>query len=170
MNVVQTVLWKLINPIAIVTARYAGNMSGFVASWITQVSFVPPLIMVAANPLHYTYELIVKSNAFAVNILRTDQAELVDVFGKSSGRKVAKFASAAYDLRSTGSPILTDCLAFVDCNVMWTKEAGDHVLVVGSVASAAITSAGETLQETRSMYAQRTPSETRHRGINDGGA
>lgn len=170
MNVVQTVLWKLINPIAIVTARGAGNVSGFVASWITQVSFVPPLIMVAVNPLHYTYELIIKSNAFAVNVLRTDQAELVDVFGKSSGRKVAKFASAAYDQRSTGSPILKDCLAFIDCNVMWTKEAGGHVLVVGSVASAAITSAGETLQETRSMYAQRTPSETRHRGINDGGA
>ena len=170
MNVVQTVLWKLINPIAIVTARSAGNLSGFVASWITQVSFVPPLIMVAVNPLHYTYELMVKSNAFAVNILRTDQAELVDVFGKSSGRKVAKFASAAYDPGSTGSPILKDCLAYVDCNVMWASEAGDHVLVVGSVASAAITSDGETLQEGRSMYAQRIPGETRHRGINDGGA
>ncbi|MGB9371289.1 MAG: flavin reductase family protein [Halobacteriota archaeon] len=170
MNVVQTVLWKLINPIAIVTARCADNTSGFVASWITQVSFVPPLIMVAVNPLHYTYELIVKSNAFAVNILRTDQAELVDVFGKSSGRKVVKFASAAYDLGSTGSPILKDCLAFVDCTVMWTREAGDHVLVVGSVANAAITSDGETLQEARSMYTQRASIGTRHRGINNGGA
>jgi flavin reductase (DIM6/NTAB) family NADH-FMN oxidoreductase RutF len=158
MNVVQSVLWKLVNPIAIVTARCAGNASGFVASWISQVSFVPPLIMVAVNPLHYTYELIVNSNAFAVNILRTDQAELVEVFGKSSGRKVEKFASTEYDLGSTGSPILKDCLAFVDCNVMWTREAGDHVLVVGSVAGAAINSDGETLQESRSMYAQRTSS------------
>jgi len=156
MNVVQTVLWKLINPIAIVTARSAGNASAFVASWITQVSFVPPLIMVAVNPLHYTYELIANSNAFAVNILRTDQAELVDVFGKSSGRRVDKLASTEYDLGSTGSPILKDCLAFVDCTVMWTREAGDHVIVVGSVAGAAMNSDGKTLQEARSMYAQQT--------------
>jgi len=156
MNVVQAVLWKLINPIAIVTSRYAGNASGFIASWITQVSFVPSLIMVAVNPLHYTYELIVNSNAFAINILRTDQAELVEVFGKSSGRNVEKFASTEYDLGKTGSPILKDCLAFVDCDVVWTRAAGDHVLVVGSVASAAINSEGETLQEARSMYGQRT--------------
>jgi flavin reductase (DIM6/NTAB) family NADH-FMN oxidoreductase RutF len=154
MTTVQTVLWKLTNPIAVVTASFAGNVSGFVASWITQVSFVPPLIVVAVNPLHYTYELIVNSNAFAVNILRKDQAWLVDLFGKSSGRKGQKFAMTGYDFGSTGSPILTNCLAFVDCNVMWTKEAGDHVLVVGSIAGAAITSDGETLQEVRSMYAQ----------------
>src|SRR5665647_3633366 len=85
MNVIQTALWKLINPIAIITASYDGQVSGFIASWITQVSFVPPLVMVAMNPLHYTYDLVTNSNAFAINILRADQVELVDLFGKNSG-------------------------------------------------------------------------------------
>lgn len=155
MNVVQTALWKLINPIAIVTARYNENVSGFIASWITQVSFVPPLVMVAVNPLHYTYELITNSNAFAINVLRTDQAELVDLFGRSSGTKVDKFVETAYELGHTGSPILKDCLAFIDCNVAWSKEAGDHVVVVGSIADAGVTSEGETLRETRAMYTKR---------------
>ena len=158
MNVIQTALWKLINPIAIVTACYNGDMSGFIASWITQVSFVPPLVMVAVNPLHYTFELIKNSNAFAINILRTDQAELVDLFGKTSGRKVDKFVGTACELGSTGSPLLKDCLAFIDCNVAWRKEAGDHVVVVGSVAAAGIKSDGETLQEARSMYTKRASS------------
>lgn len=155
MNVIQTALWKLINPIAIVTARYNENMSGFIASWITQVSFVPQLVMVAVNPLHYTYELIGNSNAFAINVLRTDQAELIDLFGKSSGRKVEKFATIPYELGRTGSPLLKDCLAFVDCKVAWSKEAGDHIIVIGSIADAGIRSDGETLQEARSMYTQR---------------
>ena len=161
MNVAQTVLWKLINPIAIVTARWEEATSGFIASWITQVSFVPPLLLVAMNPRHYTYELVVKSNAFAVNILRTDQAGLVDAFGKTSGRSVDKLAQTAYDLGSTGSPILKDCLAFLDCAVVSRKDAGDHVLVVGSIAGAGIASDGETLRETRSMYMQRASPETR---------
>ena len=158
MNVVQTALWKLINPIAIVTARYNENVSGFIASWVTQVSFVPPLVMVAVNPLHYTYELITNSNAFAINILKTDQSELVDLFGKSSGTKVDKFVETAYEPGRTGSPLLKDCLAFIECNVAWSREAGDHVIVVGSIVDARVTSDGETLQEARSMYAKRASS------------
>ncbi len=158
MNVIQTALWKLINPIAIITACYDGNVSAFIASWITQVSFVPPLVMVAMNPLHYTYELITNSNAFAINILRNDQAELVDLFGKSSGRKVDKFAETLYELGSTGSPLLKDCVAFVDCSVMWSKEAGDHIVVIGSIVDAGIVTEGETLREVRSMYTRRASS------------
>jgi flavin reductase (DIM6/NTAB) family NADH-FMN oxidoreductase RutF len=158
MNVIQNALWKLINPIAIITACHDGQVSGFIASWITQVSFVPPLVMVAMNPLHYTYDLVTNSNAFAINILKADQAELVDLFGKSSGRKVDKFAETLYELGSTGSPILKDCLAFVDCSVMWSKEAGDHVVVVGSIVDADIVLDGDTLQEARSMYTRRASS------------
>jgi len=156
MNVVQNALWKLINPIGIVTAHYNGKTSGFIASWITQVSFNPPLVMVAVNPLHYTYELITRSKAFAINILRTDQADLVDLFGKSSGSRVDKLASTAYELGRTGSPLLQDCLAFVDCDVVWSKEAGDHIIVIGGVADVGIVSDGETLKEVRSMYAKST--------------
>ena len=158
MNVIQNALWKLTNPIAIIAACYDGQVSGFIASWITQVSFVPPLVMVAMNPLHYTYDLVTNSNAFVINILKADQAELVDLFGKSSGRKVDKFAETLYELGSTGSPILKDCLAFVDCSVMWSKEAGDHVVVVGSTVDADIVSDGDTLQEARSMYTRRASS------------
>jgi flavin reductase (DIM6/NTAB) family NADH-FMN oxidoreductase RutF len=158
MNVIQTALWKLINPIAIITASYDGQVSGFIASWITQVSFVPPLVMVAMNPLHYTYDLVTNSNAFAINILRADQAELVDLFGKNSGSKVDKFAKTLYELGITGSPIIKDCLAFIDCNIMWSKEAGDHIVVVGSIVDAEIVSNGYTLQEARSMYTRRASS------------
>jgi len=154
MNVVQNALWKLLNPIAIVTGSYDGKMSGFIASWITQVSFIPPLIMVAINPKHYSYELITRSDAFAVNLLRTDQIDLVDWFGKRSGKQVAKFESTSYELGKTGSPLLKDCLACIECNIMWAKEAGDHVIVVGKIVDAIVKSDGETLQESRSMYSR----------------
>lgn len=153
MNVVQNALWKLLNPIAIVTGSHDGKMSGFIASWVTQVSFIPPLIMVATNPKHYTYELIAQSNAFAVNILRTDQSDLVDWFGKRSGKRVAKFESTPHEPGKTGSPLLKDCLACIECNVMWTKEAGDHVIVVGKIVDAIVKSDGDVLRESRSMYA-----------------
>lgn len=152
MSTAQHVLWKLVNPIAIVTGCYEGTVSGFIASWITQVSFVPPLVMVAINPLHYTYDLIARSNVFAINLLRTDQAGLVDWFGKRSGKSVDKLSVEVYELGKTGVPLLKDCLASIECTVMWMKEAGDHVIVVGRIVNAEAKSDGQTLQETRSMY------------------
>ncbi len=152
MSAAQHALWKLINPIAVVTGSFEGTPSGFIASWITQVSFVPPLVMVAVNPLHYTYDLIRRNNAFAINLLRTDQAELIDWFGKRSGKTVEKLLASTYELGTTGVPLLKDCLVSIECTVLWAKEAGDHVIVVGSIVSAEIKSEAQTLQETRSMY------------------
>ncbi len=134
------------------TSSYEGAVSGFIASWITQVSFVPPLVMVAINPLHYSYELVVRSNAFAINLLRADQISLVDWFGKRSGKSVDKLPATAYEIGTTGVPVLEDCLASIECAIMWTKEAGDHVIVVGRIVDAGIKSEGQPLQETRSMY------------------
>jgi len=156
MNVIQSAFWKLINPITVVTARFNGKTGGFIASWVTQASFVPPLVMIAVNPLHYTYELIIGSNAFAVNVLRTDQAELVNLFGKASSAKVDKFSRAPWEIRRTGSHVLKDCLAFIDCTVLWRRQAGDHIIIVGSVADAGVRSAGETLREEQSMYSKST--------------
>ncbi len=157
MSIVQHALWKLVNPIAIVTGSYGGKSSGFIASWITQVSFAPPLVMVAINPLHYSYEFVARSNAFAINLLRTDQAELVDWFGKRSGKSVDKLSETAYELGKTGVPLLKDCLASIECTVTWTKEAGDHVIVVGRIVNAEVKSDGQTLRETRSMYTASSP-------------
>jgi flavin reductase (DIM6/NTAB) family NADH-FMN oxidoreductase RutF len=46
----------------------------------------------------------------------------------------------------------------MDCSVKWSQEAGDHIVVVGSIVDAGIVSDGDTLQEARSMYTKRSSS------------
>ncbi len=152
MNKIQKVFWKLVNPVTIITANHKGKSSGFICTWVTQVSFSPPLIMAAVNPRHYTYELIKSNNAFAVNILGSNQSTLVDLFGKRSGETVNKFENIEYESGMTNSPILSECVAYFDCRVVWEKEAGDHHIVIGSIVNANIRSGGETLIESPSMY------------------
>jgi flavin reductase (DIM6/NTAB) family NADH-FMN oxidoreductase RutF len=152
MNEIQKALWKLVHPVTIITANHAGKLSGFIGTWVTQVSFSPPLIMAAINSRHYTYELVKASGAFAVNVLKCDQATLVDLFGKRSGKTVDKFENIEYKLGLTSSPILDDCVAYFDCQIVWEKEAGDHHIVIGSIVDADIKSGGETLLESPSMY------------------
>jgi len=152
MNKIQMALWKLVNPVTIITANHEGKLSGFIGTWVTQASFAPPLIMAAINPRHYTYELVKASGSFAVNVLKSDQATLVDSFGKRSGKTVDKFENIEYEFGITSSPILNDCVAYFDCQVVWEKEAGDHHIVIGSIVDANIKAGGETLVESPSMY------------------
>jgi len=152
MNKIQKALWKLVHPVTIITANHEGKLSGFIGTWVTQVSFSPPLVMAAINSRHYTYELVKASGSFAVNVLKSDQAILVDSFGKKSGKTVDKFENIEYKLGITSSPILVDCVAYFDCQIVWEKEAGDHHIVIGSIVDANIESGGETLLESPSMY------------------
>ncbi len=152
MNKIQKALSKLVHPVTIITANHEGKLSGFIGTWVTQVSFSPPLFMAAINSRHYTYELVKASGSFAVNVLKSDQAILVDSFGKRSGKTVDKFENIEYKLGITSSPILVDCVAYFDCQIVWEKEAGDHHIVIGSIVDADIKSGGEALVESPSMY------------------
>jgi flavin reductase (DIM6/NTAB) family NADH-FMN oxidoreductase RutF len=52
----------------------------------------------------------------------------------------------------SGSPILEDVLAYVDCVIDAEHEAGDHLIVVGRVLDLAVTSEGGPLLFHRGSY------------------
>ena len=62
-------LKKLTTGIYIVTAKQGLEINGMVASWVSQVSFVPPLIMVAIKQERYSHAMIEQEKVFAVNVL-----------------------------------------------------------------------------------------------------
>ena len=84
--------------------------------------------------------MIINSGVFAVNILGPDNMALGRHFGMKTGRKTDKFASMEYDVKSTGSPILRDCIAWMDCTVRSHHDAGDHTLVIGEVVAGGVIS------------------------------
>jgi flavin reductase (DIM6/NTAB) family NADH-FMN oxidoreductase RutF len=94
--------------------------------------------MVAIGKGKYTHELIEKSNVFAINILSDRQKEMAKHFGLQSGRKIDKFGTVQYEVRKTGSPILKDCIAYMDCRVSKSIAVGDHTIFVGEVLDAGI--------------------------------
>jgi flavin reductase (DIM6/NTAB) family NADH-FMN oxidoreductase RutF len=55
----------------------------------------------------------------------------------------------------SATPVLVDCLGWVECRVVATLPAGDHTLVLGEVVGAAVEHEGEplTLQAAGFKYA-----------------
>jgi flavin reductase (DIM6/NTAB) family NADH-FMN oxidoreductase RutF len=117
----------------IVTSTDGSTINGLIVAWITQVSIEPPLMAVCLGLKKYTRELVDRSGVMAINILAQDQADMVAAFGYRSGREIDKFEGVRYRPGVTGSPILENASAYLDCRVTESLEAGDHRLYVAEV-------------------------------------
>ena len=63
-----------------------------------------------------------------------------------------RFARISYTPGRTGSPILEDALAFVDCETIDEHDAGDHLIVVGRVIELGYQAEGKPLLFYRGGY------------------
>ncbi|MEM2123607.1 MAG: flavin reductase family protein [Candidatus Bathyarchaeia archaeon] len=134
----QKVLEKVLNGVAVVSSRKGDKINGLAVAWMTQVSYRPPLVAVSVGKARYTHEMIESSRVFAVSILHEGQIEIAKLFGLQSGRDMDKFAQVAFETKVSGSPVLKDCLAFLDCKVESSLQVGDHTIFIGSILDAGI--------------------------------
>jgi flavin reductase (DIM6/NTAB) family NADH-FMN oxidoreductase RutF len=133
----QQVLSKGISHgVYVVTVKTEDKVNGMTAAWVSQVSFKPLLVMVSIAPARFTHGLVKRSGYFAINALSDDQKDVAKHFGFKSGRKVDKLRDIPYFDAKNGSPVLSDALAFVECKLVDTFEAGDHTLFVGEAVDA----------------------------------
>jgi flavin reductase (DIM6/NTAB) family NADH-FMN oxidoreductase RutF len=130
----QKVINKAItHGVYIVTAKAEEKKNGMTAAWISQVSFKPTLVMAAIAPTRYTYSLIKDSSYFAINTLAEDQIRLAKHFGYRSGKDIDKISEIPHFEAGHGSPVLKIALAYVECRLVNSFDAGDHSLFIGEV-------------------------------------
>ena len=96
----QTNMAHMTYGIYVLTTRHNDTVNGMIASWVSQVSYDPPLIMVAVHPNRYSHDLLEKSGYFALHILASEQKDLLARF--KGPDPVSKFSSIAWRDGVTG--------------------------------------------------------------------
>lgn len=139
----QAVLTNLSYGIYVLTSRYGDKANGMIASWVSQVSHTPPLIMVAVHPHRYSHDLIEKGGAFALHILDRNQAAYLGRF--KGPDPLAKFDALDWEEGRTGCPILVDCIGHVECRLNTKLAPGNHTLFIGEVLDARLNGEGQPL-------------------------
>ena len=129
--------------IYVLTAAQEGEYNGMIASWVSQVSFEPPLILAAVHPNRYTHSLMDQSGAFALHALHKEQRGHLDRF--KGDEPQAKFHGLSWSRGETGSPVLDDCLASYECRVRHSLQPGNHTLFIGEIVAARLGKDGEPL-------------------------
>jgi flavin reductase (DIM6/NTAB) family NADH-FMN oxidoreductase RutF len=137
-NDCSDVLAKIPYGVSVVTLGRGGVENGLTISWLSQISFAPPMLMVAVDKLHYSVDLLRSTKNFCVNLLGEDQAALAGRFAKQATTAEDKLADVAQRPADSGAAILTDAVAYFDCEVTSMVETGDHVMVIGKIEDAAV--------------------------------
>jgi 3-hydroxy-9,10-secoandrosta-1,3,5(10)-triene-9,17-dione monooxygenase reductase component len=143
------VLGHFATGVVLVTAIDADEPVGMACNSFTSVSLEPPLVLFCAAKSSSTWPRIETSGKWAANILDEDGEEVCRLFAQKGADR---FARIAYTPGRTGSPILEDALAFVDCETVAKHDAGDHVIVVGRIIELGYQHEGKPLLFYRGGY------------------
>ncbi len=149
LSAIDSVFRLVDHEVWIVTAGDANRHGGLVATWVSRASIDAqrPLAAVAIGVNHYTRELLDASGAFAVHLITADQLELVWRFGLGSGRDRDKLAELAWQAGETGTPVLADVLAWLECRTIHRFDAGDRIYYLGEVVAGRQVNPGKPLCE-----------------------
>lgn len=115
-----------------------GQVAAATVNWVTQASFEPPLVMVGVKADSGAHAVIKESRAFALNVLGKGQQAMAFAFFKPAARDGNKISGEPFRRGTTGSPILENTPAFVECKLTDTIERGDHSIMVGEVVDAGV--------------------------------
>jgi flavin reductase (DIM6/NTAB) family NADH-FMN oxidoreductase RutF len=139
-NLFRQVLGRFATGVTVITVCKDDVKRGMTANAFTSVSLNPPLILVSIDKKADTHGLMMECEAFCVNILPEHRREWSDWWAGKAPKDVDQFANMPYSTKATGSPVLDECLGYIDCKVWARYEGGDHTLFVGEVQEASINS------------------------------
>lgn len=125
---------KMTYGIYVLTTGFEGKRNGMIASWVSQVSYDPPLIMVAVHPNRYSHEMIRQSGCFALHVLGKDRKDFLKRF--KGPEPMAKFADIEWETGKTGAPLIRECIAWFECEIVSLLDPGNHTLFIGKVVAA----------------------------------
>lgn len=101
-------------------------------NWVSQISFEPPMLVIAVKQLSDLNETIDYSGRFTLHLLDEKQADWVTRFAGDSRIEDGKINGQAF-AKKEGNLILEEAAAYISCKVVKTENMGDHTLHYGEV-------------------------------------
>ena len=133
---VSQALGRIPSGLFIVTTRLRGEPLGFLGSLAQQVGFAPPTVCIAMARDRAQSTWFAESGRFALSILDEASAGLRTVFLKRLPEGRSPFDDLKVGAAASGSPVLLDALAWIDCRIVARHDTADHAVFFGEVEEA----------------------------------
>jgi flavin reductase len=116
--------------VTIITVDLEGEVHGMTANAFASVSLDPVLLLVCVDHNARTHAHLHAKKRFGINILAEDQRAISEYYARPvyDHTHAEEEAGARFDRTVHGTPILRGALAYLECRLQSTQEAGDHTI------------------------------------------
>lgn len=133
-NDLDKALGRLSGGLYIITAKKGEASSAMLASWVAQASVEPLGFTIAVAKDRAIESFLHAGDRFVLNVLEEGNYQnLMKHFLKRFAPGADRFAGVKNYPAANGSPILTEALAYLECEVVSRMECSDHWLVYSMV-------------------------------------
>jgi len=155
----RRVMWTMPYGLYVLGSTDGGaRRNGMTINWVSQVSFEPKLIGVGVEHGAFTHELVSAGGCFSLCLVDREDRAIVRKFTKpvDVDLEARTLNGFEYTEKTTGAPVLTQSVAYLDCAVTDRLEFGHHTFFVGEVVDAGFFKDEETpvlrMEDTRMNY------------------
>jgi flavin reductase (DIM6/NTAB) family NADH-FMN oxidoreductase RutF len=139
--------------VTVITVDYQGQVHGMTANAFCSVSLDPMLVLVCVDQNAQTHAHLHARKRFGVNILSADQREISEYYALPiPDHANAEHVGAQFDRTPHGTPVLHGALAYLECRLRASQDAGDHTIFIAEVEEVVVRE-GEPLLYLRGKYA-----------------
>lgn len=131
--------------VTVVTAVHEGRKHGMTVNSFTSISLDPATITISLKTGSRTYETVIGSRAFGLTMLASTQSKISDIFAGRFPEIEDRFAEVQVETLVTGAPLIVGGLAWLDCRVVETFDAGMNTLFIAEVLAARGSGEGQPL-------------------------
>jgi flavin reductase (DIM6/NTAB) family NADH-FMN oxidoreductase RutF len=124
---------KLASGVVVVSARTADGYRGLTASTLISVSAEPALVLVGLERESATRAAVLEGKRFNVSVLTRAQEFLAERFAGRAPAVDASWREIPHRLGTNGIPLLEGCAAWLECDLVESRPAGDHDVCIGAV-------------------------------------
>ncbi len=96
-------LASLTTGLYLLTTGTVDEPSGMIVSWVSQVSYEPPLVLAAVRKNRYLHDIIQRSGCFGLNVLERGQEDFLPFFKNTP--RLEKFKNLELFKADTGAPL-----------------------------------------------------------------
>ncbi|MBO0677753.1 flavin reductase family protein [Mycolicibacterium sp. S2-37] len=124
---------QFVTGVTVVTALDGDIPRGLAVNAFASISLDPPTVMVAVQHTSSTHECLFTADHLAINILSTDQLDVVTTFATKS---TDKFADLQWQPGPHGSPLIDRSAAVMEVEIRERLQASTHTVFICRVVHA----------------------------------
>ena len=126
---------QFVSGVTVVTTMDDERPRGLAVNAFSSISLDPPTVMVAVQRTSSTHDCLFRATHLAINILSTDQLDVVGVFATKADDK---FAGLDWEPGPFGSPLIERSCAQMEVEIRERLQASTHTLFVCRVVHATV--------------------------------